>query len=154
MTRPASTDSDADRYGETFDDDDGAAFGGAGFATVDSLLADEVVFVSAEASVAEVATALTEADVGLLVVGSAEHVVGVVSERDVVHAVARGLTPDTPIVELVEPADLRWATTDAPIDDVANEMLMNHLRHLLVGADDGTLAGVVSMRDVLAMYVR
>lgn len=135
---------------DQLDDDD---FPREGRMTVDSLLSDSIVYVDADSSIRTAAVALTQADVGLVVVGSHGDVVGVVSERDIVRAVATGADLDEMVVKTIETEDLKWATTDAPIDDVAEEMLEYYLRHVLVGDDDGVLAGVVSMRDILAVYV-
>ncbi|MEM8748230.1 MAG: CBS domain-containing protein [Actinomycetota bacterium] len=138
-------------------EDDFESFGsgpdGPGREMITSLLADEVVFVEPTASVHEAAEVLRSADVGLAVVGHREHVAGVVSERDIVRAVALGRDLDTTIVEVIETEDLRWSTTQTSIDDVAEEMLENHLRHVLVRNDDGSLAGVASMRDLLGAYL-
>ena len=114
-----------------------------------SLVADEVVYIEPAASVRAAAEAMRASDVGLLVVGAADEAIGVLSERDVTDAVARGLDLDDAPVSDIEHDDLRWATADAPLEHVAEEMLESHLRHVLVRADDGSLLGVVSMRDVL-----
>lgn len=138
-------------------DDEFNSFGGgpdgAGRETITSLLADEVVFVEPTSTVHEAAEVLRSADVGLAVVGDHGDVAGVVSERDIVRAVALGHDLDTTIVELIDTEDLRWSTTESSIDDVAEEMLENHLRHVLVRNQDGSLAGVASMRDLLGAYL-
>lgn len=113
------------------------------------MLSDEVVSVDADRSVREAAEVLRNADVGLAVVRRDGDVVGVVSERDVVGAVARGLDLESTVVDLIETDDLRWSVTTSSIDEVAEEMLQNHLRHVLVCDADGSLAGVASMRDLL-----
>ncbi len=78
---------------------------------------------------------------------------GVVSERDIVDAVALGTDLDNTPVTTIEAEDLKWATSTSTVDDVAEEMLENYLRHVLVGDDDGGLVGVVSMRDLLTAYL-
>lgn len=44
-----------------------------------------------------------------------------------------------------------WADPEASIDEVAQEMMQDSVRHILVGRD-GRAEGVVSMRDVIAAY--
>lgn len=121
-----------------------------GLDTIDTLLGAEVVYVDASASIRAAATQLRDADVSLAVAGSPDEVVGVVSERDIVDAVARGLDLETTVVDAIETHDLRWTMASSTIADAADEMLGHHLRHLLVRRDDGGMAGVVSMRDLLA----
>ena len=68
-------------------------------------------------------------------------------------AVALGLDLDQTTVAGIESQELMWAATTSSIDDVAEEMLENYLRHVLVRGDDGSLVGVVSMRDLLVAYL-
>lgn len=118
-----------------------------------NLLSEVVVYVDSTESVRDAAVRLRSADVSLAVVGDAQRVLGVVSERDIVRAVALDLDLDATVVDAIESENLKWATVDSTVDDVAEEMLENYLRHVLVGHDDGSLAGVVSMRDLLAVYL-
>jgi CBS domain-containing protein len=76
----------------------------------------------------------------------------VISERDLVDAIAMGLDIDETAIEIVESDSLKWATATSTVDDVAEEMLETYVRHILVCNEDGTLAGVVSMRDLLTAY--
>jgi CBS domain-containing protein len=57
---------------------------------VSAFTADEITTIGADATVAEAAMAMTAGELGLLVVGSADDVEGVISERDVVRAVGGG----------------------------------------------------------------
>jgi CBS domain-containing protein len=115
--------------------------------------ADEVTYVAPSMSLREVAEYLRSTDVSLAVVGDQGQVHGVVSERDIVTAVALGLDVDTTEVRTIETENLKWATATSTIDDVAEEMLENYVRHVLIAGDDGTLIGVVSMRDLLTAYL-
>jgi len=101
-----------------------------------------------------VADAITSvAPHSLAIVADDEKLYGVVSERDIVNAVALGSDLDTTQVEAIETENLKWAAATSTVDDVAEEMLENYLRHVLVGSDDGGLLGVVSMRDLLTAYL-
>lgn len=120
---------------------------------IGNLLSSSIVFVEGTASVRDVAVRLRSADVSLVVVGDEQQVFGVVSERDIVRAVALGVDLDTAIAAAIETDDLKWATVESSVDDVAEEMLENYLRHILVRGNDGVLVGVVSMRDLLATYL-
>jgi CBS domain-containing protein len=121
--------------------------------SISNLLSTSIVYVDSAASVRDVAVKLRSADVSLAVVGDDQHVLGVISERDVVRAVALDIDLDTTLADAIETDDIKWATVDSSVDDVAEEMLENYLRHVLIGNDDGALVGVVSMRDLLAVYL-
>jgi CBS domain-containing protein len=118
---------------------------------VGMLTGDEVVTTAPDAPLSDVAKALCDAGVGALVVGSADDVKGVVSERDVVRAVAEGRDLSTVTAGEVASTDLVWSDVSASIDAVAMEMSDKWVRHVLV-EDDGRLAGIVSARDLLGAY--
>lgn len=121
--------------------------------SVGNLVSDSILYVDSTASIRDVAVQLRTADVSLAVVGDVQDVVGVISERDIVRAVALDIDLDTTIAETIETDDVKWATVDSTVDDVAEEMLENYLRHILVRGNDGSLVGVVSMRDLLTVYL-
>jgi CBS domain-containing protein len=123
----------------------------AGLLPVSILATDTVARIAPGASLADVARALTDADVGLLVVGSGGDVIGVVSERDIVRAVAAGDDPNTTSAMDIAHTDLAWCDPTATVAEVATEMMERYVRHVLV-EDAGRLVGIVSARDLLGAY--
>lgn len=116
------------------------------------LVGDSVVTVPPDASARKVAQRLNDADVGLVIVGDARQVEVVISERDIVRAVSAGIDLDaTPGAEIGN-RELRWIPATAGVADAIEEMMTGYHRHLLVRGDDGRLAGVLSIRDLLAAY--
>jgi CBS domain-containing protein len=133
------------------DDADQTAVTGAG-APVLTYAIEELVVLAPSATVREAARLIDSASVGCIVIGSADAVDGVVTERDVVRLVAAGGDPDVVTVGELESKTLKWATPDATVGEVAEEMMEEYVRHVLVG-DDGRLLGIVSMRDLLGAYL-
>jgi CBS domain-containing protein len=124
----------------------------AGDMPISTLMADTVVRVGPAASLLEVAQALTDNDVGILVVSeNNEKVLGVVSERDVVHAVAAGCDPLGTCANDIAHVEVSWSDATATVAEVAAEMMEQYIRHVLVEAD-GRVVGVVSGRDLLGAY--
>ena len=123
-------------------------------ATVRSLVHRPAVEVALRDTLRSVARTLAEESVGLAVVtaphgpGRGTRAAGVVSERDVVAALADGADPDEVWAENVMTADLAATTLDEPVVTAARRMLDNEIRHLPV-YDGEALVGVVSMRDAL-----
>jgi CBS domain-containing protein len=74
---------------------------------------------------------------------------GIVTERDVLRAVARGVDPELTTVTDLMTFEAQTATTSWDLDAAAEEMVRRGFRHLVVVDDDGRLAGMVSMRDVV-----
>ena len=136
-------------------EDDAAQTPIAGARPVTELMTEEVPMLSPTLSLRDAATEMRKADVSLAVVheNGGSGVGGVISERDIVRAVAEGLDLDTTDVAAVETEDLKWAAPDSSIDDVAEEMLECYVRHILVTDGAGGVGGVVSMRDVLVAYL-
>jgi CBS domain-containing protein len=129
-------------------------------ATVRSLVRRPPVFVDAETTLRRVAEILAQESIGAVVVrhqppaGSARSsTIGVVSERDISHAVAAGLDPDQACAADVMTPEVALAEPDESIRRVAARMMANEVRHLPVSEDD-ELIGVVSERDVLHALVQ
>ncbi len=115
---------------------------------VSALVGDAVVRIAPDAELFAVSDALTEADVGVVVVGDGDDVLGIVSERDVVHALAARRDLSTTRAIEIATAALVWCDATATLAQVADEMMSRYVRHVLV-EDDGALVGIVSARDLL-----
>ncbi len=84
-------------------------------------------------------------DCGALLVEDVEPTPAIVSERDVIAAIATGKL-DATAGELATPRPL-WIDADAEIRDAAILMVGAGVRHLVV--KDGDRTGIVSIRDVV-----
>ena len=119
--------------------------------TVASLVGDEVTKVPPDSPLAEVAAVLHDSGIGAVVVGEGARPEGIVTERDLVAAMAKGLDPGSTTAGETATRSLQWVDADATVDEVANEMMDNWIRHVLVESD-GALVGIVSLRDLVAYY--
>jgi len=115
---------------------------------VRSLITRPAVFVHLDDSLRRLAGILTEESIGAAVVRGTSPI-ALVSERDVVRALAEGASPDTTTVREVMTEDVAVAEPREPAADVMARMLDNEIRHVPV-VDDGVVIGMVSARDVLA----
>jgi len=88
---------------------------------------------------------------GSLLITDSGHLLGIITERDVLRAVALGADPDKATVDDAMTADLYTVTPEMPLQDAAREMAARWIRHLPV-VDSGRLLGVVSMRDVTGVF--
>jgi CBS domain-containing protein len=103
--------------------------------------------ISAEATMGEAATAMVERGVGAVVVVEGEAIAAILTERDVMKAVAAGNDGTAPVAdwmtrhpETIEPED----TTD----HAATLMIHGGFRHLPVVLG-GKVVGIVSIRDLM-----
>jgi CBS domain-containing protein len=111
---------------------------------------DEVITAVPEVSVVDVARHMSDRRVGLVVVCSeGGRVLGVISERDIVRAVAINKDHISDLV--VEELYTRDVKTCLPSDDVRDVMRQMHegrFRHMPV-VEHGNLKGLVSVGDIL-----
>ena len=101
-------------------------------------------------SVERVAGVLRNARIGaVLVIDEGGRMVGILSERDVVRGIAeRGADVLAEPVSSLMTREVQTCTPDSTVDQLMNRMLGEGIRHLPV-LDEGSLAGIVSVRDVV-----
>jgi CBS domain-containing protein len=75
----------------------------------------------------------------------------VITERDLLRALADGLDPDHERVEDHMTGELVTASPSWPLSDAADLMVRHGIRHVLV-FDATELVGVLSMRDVVRVH--
>src|SRR5690606_1626800 len=117
------------------------------------VMGEPPVVVHPELCLRDVAICLREAGVGAAIVSQDGRGEGVISERDVVNALADGADPDLIWAADVMTPDPVWAAPDDSLDHVLEVMLRAGIRHLPVQRD-GELLGVLSIRDVVARGAR
>lgn len=122
-----------------------------GSSSVSRLIGDSVVRIASDATLADVARVLTGSEIGAVLIGDDERPLALVSERDLVHAVAAGREPESTLAAEVASTELAWCDVDSTVDEVAMEMMDHYIRHVLV-EDEGVLVGIVSARDLLGAY--
>jgi CBS domain-containing protein len=86
--------------------------------------------------------------VGSAVVQDAEMLIGILTERDVLNAVAHADDPEAVSVEQIMTADVVTVGPDWDLVEAARVMARRRIRHLVV-YEGGQLLGVLSVRDVL-----
>jgi CBS domain-containing protein len=114
----------------------------------------EVVNIKSTADLAAAASLLTKRRIGVLVVLDADgHLVGILSERDIVRATAeRGsIAVQLPVAQVMT-RNVSTCDMNDSISSVMNRMTKGKFRHMPV-LDKGRLAGMVSIGDVVKWNV-
>ena len=88
---------------------------------------------------------------GSLLITDGGQLTGIITERDLLRAVALGADPDKTSVDDAMTAEVYTVPPDMQLQDAARQMATRWIRHLPI-VDDGQLLGVVSMRDVTGVF--
>jgi len=109
----------------------------------------EVTTIAPEASIKRAADWLRAKNIGTLVVTSGNAVLGLISEREIVHAFSRyGETAGSMPVKEIMQHGFTAVSPDESVSRVMNLMTHHRVRHILV-LRGGELAGIVSIGDVV-----
>jgi CBS domain-containing protein len=115
---------------------------------VSDLHQHELFTAQAEESLDEAADRMSWHQIGALPVFEGQHLVGIITERDLTAALAEGADPrSTPVADYMTPAP-EVLRPDSELADAAHVMLELGVRHLPIMRGE-RLVGVLSMRDLL-----
>ena len=96
---------------------------------------------------------MTECRIGALLVMEKGQLAGIVTERDIVRAVANGKDCKAVRIKDVMTTNLIVSKSGDDLDYVMAVMIQNGIRHLPVVEETG-LVGMLSMRDVVRVLVK
>ena len=120
-------------------------------ATVGELMSTQLLTVEPALGLVEAARQMNDRNVGAVLVLEGEHVVGILTERDILHAVGTGRLEGAEVSgwmtrgpETIEPSDSAALA--------ASMMIHGGFRHLPV-CDGGRPVGIVSIRDLMRVAV-
>jgi CBS domain-containing protein len=117
--------------------------------TVGDLMTKDLLTVDPADSLGEAAQKMTERGVGSVVVSDYGRMIGILTERDVMKAVAaRTHSSEARVREWMTPNPVTVAP-GTPVDEAGRIMLDAGFRHLPVVEDDRPV-GIVSIRDLAA----
>jgi CBS domain-containing protein len=119
--------------------------------TVAEVMSRKLLTVEPTTTLSEAASAMTDRAVGAALVLTGEHVSGILTERDVLRAVATGSVEGTHVAA--------WMTRDPETVEISETtgqaaalMIHGGFRHLPV-VDGGKPVGIVSIRDLMRVVV-
>lgn len=112
-----------------------------------------LVTVAPEATLRDAAQQLYADTIGALAVLGEHGIVGVLTERDLVDALAKGADPDIATVADHLSAPVISARPADPVLDVALQMLDGGIRHIPLVDEYGRAQGMVSLRDLIRPLV-
>jgi CBS domain-containing protein len=115
-------------------------------------MTDVVLTVGPGHTLREAAAAMCSRNVGAAVVLDPDAPgPGVITERDILHAVGAGQDPDKELVADHLTQDLTFAHPQWSLEQAAKAMVRGGFRHLIV-VDGSELRGILSMRDIVRCW--
>jgi CBS domain-containing protein len=116
-------------------------------------MSDRVLTVNPGLSLRDVAKAMAQRRVGAAVVIDPEQPgPGIITERDILDSVGAGQDPSDELVSEHLSSDLTFAAPDWSLERAAAAMVRGGFRHLVV-VDGSTMVGILSMRDIVRVWV-
>ena len=109
----------------------------------------DLLTVDSGLTLAEVAERMVEREVGAVLVLAGERLAGILTERDVLRAVARGIRDEALVSEWMT-SDPDTIEPDETTQHAATLMMHGGFRHLPV-MEDGAVVGILSIRDLMRL---
>jgi CBS domain-containing protein len=119
------------------------------WAEVKTVASHDPLFVAPNDTLRHVARTMWERSVGALLVGRPRDLLGIISERDLATALARGADPDTATAASAMSADIVSLRPGDTLYDAGIDMLDVGIRHVPVIDEHGEVQAIVSVRDLL-----
>ena len=117
-------------------------------AILSEVMRTEFITVAPEDTLGEVAEKMTALNVGSVVVKDFGTLIGILTERDLLKAMAARVHTSEARVRQWMTVDPVTATADTDVEEAARVMLGHGFRHLPVLDEGGHVIGVVSLRRV------
>jgi CBS domain-containing protein len=110
----------------------------------------DFIEVAPEDTLGEVAERMTLQNVGAVAVKDNGRLIGILTERDLLKAMAARVHSSEARVRQWMTGDPVTASADTDVDEAARVMLEHGFRHLPVLDDNGRVVGIVSLRRVVS----
>ena len=121
---------------------------------VSDLPPGDLLSVDPETTIGEVARQMRKGDADSVAVMSGGKLVGIITERDLVRAIADGVDPQEARADLLMTADPATVDADEDVAVVAVKMMRLGIRHLPVVNKAGKPVGLVSARNLVGILDR
>jgi CBS domain-containing protein len=117
---------------------------------IEEIMNKQVATAKPEEPLVTAAKTMLERKIGCVVVVDEQKVVGIVTESDLVRCAASGHDPNRTLVRDMMKSPPVTCTPQAPVEEAYAHMRQNNIRHLPIVSKDGTLVGIVTMKDLIS----
>ncbi len=127
----------------------------ASITPVGEIMSEQIETINFSNTAQESAIKMSDRNVSSLVVlGENGRAIGIITERDLVRRVCTRDVPSSSVnVENVISSPVKTVSPETPIDEVADVMVSNKVRHVVIVDQNQKPVGIISATDIVA-YVR
>ena len=119
---------------------------------VSEIMTRDVCVAEPDQTIQQAALLMAERDIGSVLIGQNDRLVGVVTDRDIaLRAVALGRDAETPVADVMS-EKVKYCYEDEDFDHVAHNMADLKVRRLPVVDRDKRLVGIVSLANVASAH--
>lgn len=116
---------------------------------VKDLISRSPVTIEKGTSTLDAVKTMASLNMGSVIITDHGNVVGIITERDIIRALANGVSINEPVEKLGTVGNLITVTEEDSIYVAAEKMSKHNIRHLIVLDTEGKFKGVISMRDMI-----
>jgi len=116
---------------------------------ISNIMQKQPIYIDDSSTIYDCTRKMTDGNKGSLLLGSAKALRGLVTERDIIKAIAGGKSLDTSIGDVATKENLIFVHEDDSITKAAVLMSKHNIRHLIVKSGDGMISGILSTRDLM-----
>jgi CBS domain-containing protein len=117
-------------------------------------MSSQVLVVGPEHTLRQAAQMMATRRIGsAIVIDPDSEGVGIITERDVLNAIGRGLDPDVEHTSAHLTWDVVYASPDWTLEEAAVAMSRGGFRHLVV-MEESDVLGVISVRDIMRVWAQ
>lgn len=117
---------------------------------IEEIMSKQVATAKPDDPLITAAKTMLQRKIGCVVVVEQGKIVGTVTESDLVKCAASGHDPNQTLVRDVMSSPVVSCTPQAPVEEAYAHMRRNNIRHLPIVSKDGTLVGIVTMKDLIS----
>jgi CBS domain-containing protein len=115
---------------------------------VSQAMTKDVHVASPEETIKQAARIMADLDAGILPVGEKDHLVGMITDRDIaIRGIAKGKGPKAKVRDVMT-KDVKYCFDDQEIGEVTSNMADIQVRRLPVLSRDKRLVGILSLGDI------
>lgn len=117
-------------------------------------MSSQVLVVGPEHTLRQAAQMMATRRIGsAIVIDPDSEGVGIMTERDVLNAIGRGLDPDVEHTSAHLTWDVVYASPDWTLEEAAVAMARGGFRHLVV-MEESDVLGIISVRDIMRVWAQ